>query len=60
MVPIKTYPVPNWVRTVVCLAPFVISLLAVLVWWRTGWGFPLLGSSLVLCGVIAKHALTKS
>jgi hypothetical protein len=56
----KTYPVPTWVRTVVCLAPFVTAGIVIVICLSTGRGFLLLGGSLTLCGAVAKHVLTKT
>jgi hypothetical protein len=56
----KTYPVPPWARTVVCLAPFVIAGIVIVICLSTGRGFLLLGASLTLCGAVAKQVLTKT
>jgi uncharacterized membrane protein YidH (DUF202 family) len=56
----KTYPVSAWVRTVVCLAPFVIAVAAFITFLSTGRGSLLVGSSLTLCGAIARQVFTKT
>jgi hypothetical protein len=56
----KTYPVPYWVRVVVCLVPFAMAALTLISCLRTGRGYLLLGSLVTLCAAIAKHALTKT
>lgn len=55
----KTYPVPTWVRTVVCLAPFVITGSVLIGCLSTGRGFVLLAVSLSLCGAVVRGVLTK-
>ena len=56
----ETYPVPAWVRTVVCLTPFVIAGASIFASLITGRGFLLVGSCLTLCGAIANKVLTKA
>jgi hypothetical protein len=55
----KTYPVPTWVRTVVCLAPFVMAITAMFMCLSAGRGFGLLGGALAVCAQVIKHVLTK-
>jgi hypothetical protein len=55
----KTYPVPTWVRTIVCLAPFVMAGFVVFACLSTGRGFGLLAFALALCVSVIKHVLTK-
>jgi hypothetical protein len=55
----KTYPVSDWVRAVVCLAPFAIAGIMAVMCLKTGRGMFILGSALTLCGIIARQALTK-
>jgi hypothetical protein len=56
----ETYPVPAWVRTVVCLTPFVIAGASIIISLLTDRGFLLVSSCLTLCGAIANKVLTRS
>jgi hypothetical protein len=55
----KTYPVPIWVRTIVCLAPFVMALAAMFMYLSVGRGFALLSGALAVCAQVIRHVLTK-
>jgi hypothetical protein len=55
----KTYPVPTWVRTIVCLAPFVMTIAAMVMFLSAGRGFALLSGALAVCAQVIKHVLTK-
>jgi hypothetical protein len=55
----KTYPVPTWVRTIVCLAPFVMAVAATFMYLSVGRGFAILGGALAVCARVIKYVLTK-
>ena len=55
----KTYPVPTWVRTIVCLAPFVMAGVFAALYLITGRGYMLLALPLTLCVTVIKHVLNK-
>lgn len=55
----KTFPVPTWVRTVVCLAPFLMVSAFSVVWLLTGRGLFLLTGASALCAAVVRHVLKK-
>ena len=55
----KTYPVPVWVRVLVCLTPFVIAGFGTFILLTTGRGYLMMGSALALCALAIRLSLTK-
>jgi hypothetical protein len=55
----KTYPVPTWVRTAVCLASFTIAAFIVVMCLITGRGFESLLFASALSAAVIRKMLTK-
>jgi hypothetical protein len=55
----KSYPVPEWVRAVVCLVPFGIAVYVVLALLPDSRGYWALYISAGLCGLVIRHVLTR-